>query len=65
MFKAVNLQVWAVLHTTRDKELADRFLMTMKDSIKFCNFPCQPPKVFEVGSQRVEDWIQEIDKIVP
>jgi hypothetical protein len=64
MFKPTHLAVWAILHTSRDKELAGRFLESLRESIKYCNFPCSPPKVFEVPSSRYEDWVAEVDKIV-
>ena len=51
---------WGIFCTNRDRKVADQFSQTMKQCFQQVNYEADAPRIFEVNSPRVEDWMKEL-----
>ncbi|CAK73120.1 unnamed protein product (macronuclear) [Paramecium tetraurelia] len=64
MLRGVGLENWGILYSDRDGRQAEDFMSCLRESIEYCKFQCKAPRTFVLHSNRIEDWIKQIDQIV-
>ncbi|CAD8139528.1 unnamed protein product [Paramecium octaurelia] len=64
MLRGVGLENWAILYSDRDSRQAEDFMSCLRESIEYCKFQCKAPRTFTINSNRIEDWIKQVDFIV-
>jgi aubergine len=58
-----SLQNWGIFCPTRNKRAQETLLRELKAAFELFKLKSNPPRVFEIASDRTEDWIRQLKSI--